>query len=187
MSGVTVHMVASLDGYVVDRDGGVGWLETEDTYERGVEREDPSAELEAIGCWVIGAKTYESALTLGWPYGDKPTVVLTSRGLSSERESVLFRSGDLRQLFADELLPTYGNVWVCGGPTLVKELLRLDLVDEVCLTIAPALVGEGLHFFDRVGVLRPLHLVDAKAYRSGMVELTYEVRGRLEEGYRAPG
>ena len=174
-SRVTVHMVASLDGYVVDAEGGVGWLETQDTYEDGVEREDPSEALAAIGCWVIGSKTYEQALALGWPYGDKPTVVLTRRALRSERESVLVRSGDLGQLFRGELRPTYGQVWVCGGPTLVRELLRQGLVDAVCLTIAPALVGEGLHFFERVGVQRQLHLESAKAYRSGFVELTYQV------------
>ena len=54
-SKVTVHMVCSLDGYIVDKDGGVAWLETSDTYEAGVDREDPTEFLESVGCWVIGA------------------------------------------------------------------------------------------------------------------------------------
>ncbi|MEM9383018.1 MAG: dihydrofolate reductase family protein [Planctomycetota bacterium] len=175
---VTVHMVASLDGYIVDGEGGVAWLETSDEYAGGVEHEDPAAFLATIGCWVIGSRTYEAALELGWPYGDKPTYVLTSRDLVSDRDSVHFRSGDLRRLFEEELRPNHGTVWVCGGATLVKELLQHDLVDELCTTIAPVLVGDGLPFFDRIGVLRALHLKDVKAYRTGSVELWYDVVGR---------
>mgnify|MGYP003676572942 CR=1 FL=1 len=175
-SKVTIHMVSSLDGYVVKKDGGVSWLETSDSYEAGVESEDPEEFLQSIDCWVIGSKTYEHALALGWPYGDKPTFVLTHRDLSSDRASVQFRSGDLERFVNEELRPNFPSAWLCGGPTLVKEFLRLDLVDEVCHTIAPILIGEGVPFFDQIGVERPLHLKDVKAYTSGIVELCYEVR-----------
>ena len=32
---VTIHMVASLDGFIARRDGSVDWLETTDTFEEG--------------------------------------------------------------------------------------------------------------------------------------------------------
>ncbi len=172
MSTVTVHMVASLDGYIVDKDGGVDWLQTSDTYEAGVEHEAPVEGAKAIGCWVIGSKTYEDVLHLGWPYGDKPTYVLTSRDLRAERENVRFRSGDLERLVNDELKPQFRSIWLCGGAALVKECLRLGLVDAISMTIAPIIIGGGLPF----GVVRPLHLRDAKAYKTGLVELSYDVR-----------
>lgn len=174
-SKVTIHMVASLDGYIVDKDGGVAWLDTHDRYEAGVAHEDPTPFLETIGCWVIGSRTYEHALRLGWPYGDKPTFVLTSRSLASDRASVRFRSGDLRHLVDRELRPQYRSIWVCGGSVLVKSFLQLGLADRLCVTIAPAMIGDGLPFFDRIGVARALHLEDVKAYESGIVELTYEI------------
>lgn len=177
---VTVHMVASVDGYIVDDEGGVSWLETSDEFKDGVEHEDSAELLAGIGCWVVGSKTYETALELGWPYGDKPTYVVTSRPLTSDRETVRFRGGDLVRLFERELLPAHGAVWVCGGASLVREMLRLDLVDEICTTIAPVLVGGGLPFFDRIGLERALHLKDVKAYRTGMVELWYDVLGRAD-------
>ena len=34
-SRVTIHMAASLDGFIARRDGRVDWLETSDTFERG--------------------------------------------------------------------------------------------------------------------------------------------------------
>ena len=175
-STVTIHMVASLDGYVVDNDGKVDWLNTSDTYEAGVAHDDPMDAAAAIGCWVIGSKTYEDALRLGWPYGDKPTYVLTGRDLASDRTNVKFRSGDLARLVSDELKPQFTSIWLCGGAALVKEFLRLGLVDAISMTIAPIIIGGGLPFFDAVGVLRPLHLRDVKAYTSGVVELSYDVR-----------
>lgn len=42
-SKVTIHMVASLDGFIAKRDGDVAWLETSDTYEKGVVRQDRPA------------------------------------------------------------------------------------------------------------------------------------------------
>ncbi|MCB9833866.1 MAG: dihydrofolate reductase [Planctomycetes bacterium] len=174
-SKVTVHMVASLDGYIVDEDGGVSWLDTSDHFEAGVEAEDPTGFLESIGCWVIGSRTYEQALQLGWPYGDKPTYVLTRRDLAPGPASVRFRSGDLRRLVAEELEPHHRNIWVCGGAELVREFLRADLVDEICVTIAPIVIGAGLPYFDQIGVKRALHLEEVKAYQNGMVELRYEV------------
>ena len=34
-SRVTIHMVASLDGFIARKDGGVDWLETSDKFEGG--------------------------------------------------------------------------------------------------------------------------------------------------------
>src|SRR5882757_4359488 len=91
---VTVHMVSSLDGFIAKKDGSVSWLETSDTYDKGTTGENAEEFLKAIDCFVMGSRTYELAMELsvnfGWPYGDVPTFVLTSRDLPSARESVEF-------------------------------------------------------------------------------------------------
>lgn len=174
-STVTIHMVSSLDGYIVKRDGSVDWLETSDYYEAGVDHGDDEATLESIDCYVIGARTYEQTLEIGWPYGEKTTFVVTHQEFPNSRKNVCFRSGDLTRLINDELRPKYKSIWVCGGAKLVKDVLRLKLADELCKTIAPIIIGDGLPFFDQVGVENKLHLKDVKAYKSGFVELTYQV------------
>ena len=47
-SRVTIHMAASLDGFIARRDGSTDWMETADSYEAG-ETMDPAwvAELQA--------------------------------------------------------------------------------------------------------------------------------------------
>jgi len=39
------------------------------------------------------------------------------------------------------------------------------------------LIGDGIPFFERLDRDVTLHLVEVRAYKSGMVELRYEVRG----------
>jgi dihydrofolate reductase len=173
---VTVHMVASLDGFVADREGGVSWLETSDSYEQRIGEESVEDFLETVGCFVVGSRTYETALALGWPYGDVPTIVLSRRDLPVERESVEVYAGDLKTLVNDRLKPSYGNVWAVGGSMVTSELLRLRLVDDIRITIAPIIIGGGVPFFARIAAQQPLHLKDVTAHRNGFVELSYEIR-----------
>jgi len=137
--------------------------------------------VKAIDCYVMGSRTHETALKfeakgLGWPYGDKPTFVLTRRELPRTRDTVEFYSGDLAQFVNGRLRPTFHTIWFVGGGLLSAECLRLDLADEVRYSILPILIGDGIPFFEKLGRDIALHLTEVKAYRSGMVELRYEVR-----------
>jgi len=182
---VTVHMAASLDGYIARRDGRVDWLETADEFAGG-DSLDPAyveAFLKTIDCYVMGSRTYETALGFeakgfGWAYGDKPTFVLTSRDLPRTRDTVTFYSGDLAQLVNGQLRPMFHSIWVVGGGVVAGACLRLGLADEVRYSILPILIGDGIPFFENLDRDVPLHLTEVKAYKSGMVGLRYEVRGR---------
>ncbi len=171
-------MVSSLDGFIAKKDGSVSWLESTDIYEKGVTlTEEHVAEfLSAIDCYVMGSRTYEHALELGWPYGDVPVIVLTHRSLTTDRKNVEFYSGDLTKLVNDRLKPSYRNIWMVGGPMLTKDFIRLKLADDIILSIIPVMLGDGILFFDYIGQEQALHLKDVTAYKDGMVELWYEIR-----------
>lgn len=171
-------MVASLDGYIARKDNDVSWLESSDRYESGVvlSDEDITKFLENIDCYVMGSRTYEHALALGWPYGNVPCIVLTSRELASDRENVEFYSGDLTSLIRQRLTRKYRNIWIVGGSHLVRDIIKLDLADEIIISMMPVLIGEGIPFFADLRGEWPLHLKEVIAYRNGMVELCYEIR-----------
>ena len=181
-SRVTVHMAASLDGFIARKDGRVDWMETSDEFAAG-DTLDPAfveAFLKEIDCYVMGSRTYETALRfeakgLGWAYGDKPTFVLTSRELPRTRETVKFHSGDLLQFVNGHLRPAFHNIWIVGGGAVSGECLRLGLADEVRYSILPILIGDGIPFFERLNRDISLHLTEVKAYKSGTVGLRYEV------------
>jgi dihydrofolate reductase len=175
---VTLHMVSSLDGFIARHDNSVSWMDAPGSvYEPGVtiSQEEIATFLKAIDCYVLGSRTYEHALELGWPYGDTPVVVVSSREWppASTRKTIEFYSGDLKTLVDEKLAPRYQNIWLVGGAMLSQRFLELDLVDEIRLTIAPVLLGAGLRLFD--GSLRQdmWDLKNVIAYKNGFVELSY--------------
>ena len=170
-------MVASLDGFIEKKDRNVSWMDPSDTYEAGVTLSEDDIEefIKSIDCYVMGARTYELALELGWPYGEVPVIVLTRRDLPADRKSVEFYAGELNALVNDRLKPNYRNIWMVGGAMLTKEFIRLQLADDIRLTIVPVILGDGTLFFDYIGQEVPLHLKDVTAYKNGMVELWYEI------------
>ena len=108
-SRVTIHMAASLDGFIARKDGSVDWLETADEFVDGETMDPAFVEmfLTTIDCYVMGSRTYETALRfeaqgLGWSYGDKSTFVLTSRELP-------------------RILATYGSQAVCATLTRMRK------------------------------------------------------------------
>jgi dihydrofolate reductase len=176
-------MAASLDGFIARKDGRVDWLETSDEFAAGdtLDPEFVAAFLKSIDCYVMGSRTYETALSFeakgfGWAYGDKPTFVLTSRDLPRSRDTVTFHHGDLVQFVNEQLRPRFRSIWFVGGGVVCGDCLRLGLADDLRYSILPVLIGDGMPFFAKLATDVPLHLVEVKAYKSGMLGIRYEVR-----------
>ncbi|MEW6126014.1 MAG: dihydrofolate reductase family protein [Acidobacteriota bacterium] len=180
---VTIHMAASLDGFIARQDGNVDWMETSDEFVSG-DTMDPAFVqefLKTIDCYVMGSRTYETALSfeakgLGWAYGNKPTFVLTRRNLPRTRDTIEFYAGDLTEFVNGRLRPAFRSIWFVGGGVVSGECLRRGLADEVRYSILPILIGEGIPFFEKLDRDIALHLAEVKAYKTGMVALRYEVR-----------
>lgn len=188
---VTIHMAASLDGFIARRDGSVDWLETSDEFAGGATMEPGFVEafLKTIDCYVMGSRTYETAVRFeakgfGWSYGDKPTFVLTRRELPRIRDTIEFYSGDLARLVDERLRPAYRSIWIVGGGSVCGECLRRGLADEVRYTILPVVIGSGVSFFEQLDRDVALHLAEVNAYANGMVELRYEIPTRRTKAAR---
>jgi dihydrofolate reductase len=180
-------MAASLDGFIARKDGSVDWMETSDRFEAGevMAPESVAEFLRTIDCYVMGSRTYETALDfeskgLGWAYGDKPVFVLTHRQLRQARSTVELYAGDLQTFVNEKLKQRFRNIWFVGGGAVAGECLRLGLADEVRYSILPVLIGEGISFFERLDREIPLHLIEVKGYQSGMVALRYEVKREVK-------
>ena len=173
-------MVSSLDGIIAKKDNSVSWFETPDYYEKGITEQNTEEFLKSIDCYVMGAHTYEHALELsksyGWPYGNTPTIVVTHRNLPVNRQNIEIYSGDLNKLVSERLKPNYKNVWLAGGAMLAKDFIRLKLADEIRISVLPVILGDGTLFFDHIQQEQTLHLKDVTAYKTGMVELWYEIK-----------
>ena len=84
-----------------------------------------------------------------------------------------FYSGDLRKLVAEILAARFGNIWLVGGARLGQSFLRLGLVDEIRLMIAPVTLGDRLHRSGDSGIQQKWHLKSVVAHKNGYVDLSY--------------
>lgn len=170
-------MVSSLDGFIAKKDGSISWLQSTDQFEPGktLTIEDMEAFNKAIDCYVMGSRTYQHAIELGWPYGETPVFVLTHRELTTDLKNVNFYSADPSSLVKDQLKKNYQNIWMVGGAKLAKTFLQAELADDLVVSIMPILLGDGTLFFNFIGKEQQLHLKDVTAYKDGMVELWYEI------------
>jgi dihydrofolate reductase len=193
VSRVQYYCAASLDGYIAETDDGLDWLLG---YEGSFEGE--GAELaplseggayeqfyKGVGALVSGATTYEFVLDhlakdSEWPYMGKPCWVLSSRDLPApEGEEVDVRIVNARVAdLYDQMIAAAGerNLWIVGGGNVASQFADEGLLDEVLVTVVPVVLGAGKPLFDRRLPGGPMQLMGTRAFRTGMVELRYEIR-----------
>jgi dihydrofolate reductase len=90
---------------------------------------------------LMGRRTYEEALVLGWAYGEKPALVVsTKEGLGGPGKRVASPEEAIR------LASTLGltRLWLVGGPTLAQALL--PQLSEVRLAYCPVVLEAGKPF-----------------------------------------
>jgi len=63
---------------------------------------------------------------------------------------------------------------VNGSATLVRSLLRDNLLDELRLFVHPVVVGSGKRLFEGGGDQVELKLADTHTYKNGVISLTYK-------------
>jgi dihydrofolate reductase len=186
MALVRYYVAATLDGYIAERDDNLDWLLK---YEGHYEDADSDAEMagydsfyEGIGALVWGSVTYEWVLENldAWPYDGKPCWVLSSRELPKpEGDGVDVRivSREIPELI-DEMLASAGDrdLWIVGGGNVASQFADHGLLDRVEVTVVPVVLGEGKPLFDRRLPRGSMQLLSTRAFASGMVGLTYEVK-----------
>jgi dihydrofolate reductase len=74
------------------------------------------------------------------------------------------------------------DISITGSITLVRSLLREDVLDELRLMVHPIVVGSGQRLFEDGGEREGLELVDAKTFGTGVVHLIYRPSGKEGEG-----
>ena len=175
MTRTVYNTATSLDGFIAAQDHSLEWLFAADAEAaaRGESAENEVEEfMRGVGAVLMGASTYEWVHRhkdgRAWAY-DMPSWVLTHRELPpfAGGPDIRFASadsdGELRDLHARAAESAGGgDLWLLGGGRIAADLARLDLLDEVIVSIAPVTLGAGAPLLaGRVG----LKLVDV--HRTG--------------------
>jgi dihydrofolate reductase len=174
MANVILYIATSLDGFIADKDGGVGWLDAFSDQDYGYD-----AFFDGVGTIVMGATTFEQSLEFGVekPYGDKRVIVMTHREFKVPTGWwVESYAGSPKDLVERLKVEAAGDVWLVGGADVVGQFMREKMIDEVRLFIMPVLLSEGLHLWQKPQTTL-LQLDAAESYDNDVVELRYSVRG----------
>lgn len=172
---VVLYIAMSLDGYIATKENDISFLSM---VEQEGEDYGYSAFLDRVDTVIIGRKSYEKVLEMGfdYPHVDKEVYILT-RTPKAAVGNFKFYTGDIDQLIADLKGRSKKNIYCDGGAQVVNLLLKSDLIDEYIISIVPLLLGDGIRLFKDGGIEHKLQLVSSKAYEKGLVQLHY-VRNR---------
>jgi len=92
------------------------------------------------------------------------------------RNSTLIKDDVAAQLTALKQQPGK-DIGITGSGTLIRSLLRDNLLDELRLLVHPIIVGSGKRLFADGSDQKSLNLVEAKTFSTGVLYLTYQPAG----------
>ncbi len=179
-------MGVSVDGFVNDREGGIGWsVPSDEQFLFHI------AQIRELGGYLLGRRLYETMLV--WEtdpslrenepgavfaeiWGAIPKVVF-SRTLQRVEGNARLAEGSVAEEVAAALEASEKDVSI-GGPGLAGAAIELGLVDELRMFRNPVLVGGGTPFLPALTEAVALELVESRAFASGVI---YERYARARE------
>ena len=181
----SVFIATSVDGFIANKEGAVDWLET-----AGKPKADMGDQADmgmknymaSVDCMIMGRKCMDSIASFNltpeqWPYGDIPIIVLSNtvkEAPDNLKGKVEIYSGDISSLIDRLESEGYEHAYIDGGQT-IQSFLNLKLINEMTITRAPILLGEGIPLFGMVCKNIKLEDARAAAYPNDFFQVQYKV------------
>lgn len=179
----SVYIATTLDGFIARENGDLDWLPQPGDDESAGESGDDygyQAFMDSVDALVMGRNTYETVRSFGgqWPYGEKPVIVLSSRPIDvpgSIAATVESSSSSPAELVRRLSARGMKHLYIDGGKT-IQGFLNAGLIQQLIITRIPVLIGSGIPLFGALEKDVKLHHITTRAFASGIVQSTYEVR-----------
>jgi len=182
----TVYIATSTDGYIATNEGEVDWLHSAGNPDADMGNNPDMgfcAYMASVDCMVMGRKCMEMISIMNltpeqWPYGDTHIVVL-SNTIKEPPENLVGKvamfSGEITDLVKELENKGFKHAYIDGGST-ITSFLNLKLIDEITITRAPVLLGDGIPLFGKLD--NQIRLVDseATAFANDFVQVKYGVK-----------
>ncbi|WP_019614612.1 dihydrofolate reductase family protein [Psychromonas ossibalaenae] len=181
----SVYIAASADGYIAALDGGVDWLHT-----AGKQDADMSSNpdmgfekfIRSVDCMIMGRKCMEviSNMNLApeqWPYGDAKIYVLSNSVKNPPenlKEKIEMYSGDIQKLINKLEVDGFNHAYIDGRAT-ITSFINLKLINEMTITKAPVLLGQGIPLFGQIKQSIKLENSQATAFPNDFIQVKYSV------------
>ncbi|MEY8337650.1 dihydrofolate reductase family protein [Lachnospiraceae bacterium 62-35] len=170
---VALFIAMSLDGYIADDSGKVDWLKGQNQQEENIDTY--AAFIKDIDTVVMGWNTYHQIVTElspeEWVYADLTSYVITHREVPSTTKIIFTEKNPCEMI--NELKRKPGkDIWICGGASIVRQLIAEDLIDKYYISVIPVILGSGIRLFMKRSSEIKLKLVHTQTY-NGITDLVY--------------
>lgn len=176
MRKIILYIAKSLDGYIADEEGGVNWLCGQD--ENNNDMSSYSEFIKTVDTVILGYNTYHQIVTElspnEWAYSGMKSYVITHRKEKSTDE-IEFTDKPIENIISQLKAQPGKNVWICGGASIVNQLVSLNLIDRYHITIIPTILGAGIRLFGESSNQIKLKQIKTQSY-NGITDLVYERR-----------
>mgnify|MGYP000424526956 CR=1 FL=1 len=181
----SVFIATSVDGYIATPDGSVDWLMSagSSTVDMGEDVDMGfNAYMASIDCMIMGRKCMQMIDSMQltpeqWPYSNIPIIVL-SRTLKEVpkrlKGKVSIYSGDIETLISQLSNQGFQHAYIDGGTT-IQSFIDLKLINEMTLTRAPILLGDGIPLFGNHNKHIKLKNCGAKSYANDFIQEYYQL------------
>jgi dihydrofolate reductase len=171
MPEVILYIAHSIDGFIADREGGLGWLRPFEGYDFGYD-----AFYARIDAVVMGRKTYQDCRSFPeWPYRGRSTVVMTKGRPVDGDGLAVFDDRTPAEILIDLEHAGRKRVWVVGGGGPVRAFLDAKLLKRLILFQIPVVLGNGAPLWPPGKRQVGLTLRRAATHANGVVETEYEI------------
>ena len=134
-----------------------------------------------VGALLMGRRTYQVLLDYdAWHYGDRPVLVATHHPLPpAPRGGTAWAvQVPITELVAEAKAAAGDKDVYLDGGDLVRQGLDAGLVDELCLTFLPVILGRGIRLWEGLQKRSDLQLDPPTTHGQGMVQITGRVLKR---------
>jgi dihydrofolate reductase len=173
---VMLYISMSLDGYIATKDNSIEFLSM---VEQEGEDYGYNDFIQSVDAVIIGRKTYEKVIALGYayPHTDLDVYIMTKTAKPSIG-NFKFYTGDLTQLVNNLKSQAGKNIYCDGGAEIANELMKNNLIDGYIISVIPILLGDGIRLFKDGRHEQRLELISSKQYGKGLIQLHYKLEDK---------
>jgi len=179
----SVYIATSADGYIATPEGNVDWLHAAGNSNADMS-ENPDMGfnkfISSIDCMIMGRKCMEVISNFNltpeqWPYGKTKIYVLSNSITEPPKNlegKVEMYSGDILKLINQLEVNGYQHAYIDGGAT-ITSFINLQLINEMIITKAPIILGNGIPLFGKIDNAIKLCRAEANTFPNDFIQVKY--------------
>lgn len=178
MTKTVLNLLITFDGFIAGQKDEIDWIDKVNKRDSGGEKFDFSSFTSKLGAIITGNRSYKLGIEHGWfknnSYGTSPIFVLCKVVPKKKSNDADFRfiTTGIKDVH-NQAAKAAGDKWIYlfGGADVFQQFLNEDLIDEMHITIAPIIIGNGIRLFDNLKERHiELDVYEVKNHPNGMIE-----------------